>query len=144
MRTPKPVLYEHDALPSDLVHRHQKLGRIPDCGGHRKVGRRGANRYHTRKGYALIHRTVDDHSRLGFSENLCDEKKKETALAFWIRANTYFNLMDIVVQRVLTDYRSCYRSLLFTETSGGGIIHKRTRPYRPQTKRQSRTVQPYV
>jgi transposase InsO family protein len=34
----------------------------------------------------------------------------------------------VVIQRVLTDNGSCYRS-----RAAAGITHKRTRPYRPQT-----------
>lgn len=56
--------YEH-AAPGDLVHVDiKKLGRIPDGGGHRVLGRvvgmRNAGR--TRPGYAYLHNAVDDHS----------------------------------------------------------------------------------
>ena len=36
------------------------------------------------------------------------------------------------MQRVLTDNGSCYRSSVFADALGP-IVHKRTRPYRPQT-----------
>ena len=36
------------------------------------------------------------------------------------------------MKRVLTDNGACYRSLAFAEALGP-IVHKRTRPYRPQT-----------
>jgi len=36
------------------------------------------------------------------------------------------------VHRVLTDNGSCYRSGAFAEALGP-VVHKRTRPYRPQT-----------
>lgn len=43
-------------------------------------------------------------------------------------------VIGITVERVLTDNGSCYRSRLFGQTlSAAGIVHKRTRPYRPQT-----------
>ena len=45
---------------------------------------------------------MDDHSRLVYSEILSDERK-ETASAFWTRANDYFNGCGITVLRVLTD-----------------------------------------
>jgi len=70
-------------------------------------------------------------SRLVYSEILTNERK-ETALAFWIRANAYSNSCGITVLRVLTDNGASYRSKLFAETLGS-IKHKRTRPYRPQT-----------
>jgi Integrase core domain len=53
-------------------------------------------------GTAYIHHAIDDHSRLVYSEILSDERK-ETALAFWARANNYFNGCGITVLRVLTD-----------------------------------------
>jgi transposase InsO family protein len=37
------------------------------------------------------------------------------------------------VKRVLTDNGNCYRSKTFADALGDQIIHKRTRPYRPQT-----------
>lgn len=125
--------YVHDA-PGDLVHVDiKKLGRIPDGGGWRFLGRADGRRDRRRgMGYWYIHNAVDDCSRLGYSELLTDEKK-ETAAGFWERANAYFATAGIVVQRVLTDNGSCYRSTLFAQALGENIKHKRTRPYRPQT-----------
>jgi transposase InsO family protein len=127
--------YEHDA-PGDLVHVDiKKLGRIPDGGGHRVLGRTAGNRNnnkHVRPGYAFLHNAVDDHSRLAYTEIPTDEKK-ETAAAFWTRAAAYFTSCGITVRRVLTDNGSCYRSRLFADALGDTVAHKRTRPYRPQT-----------
>ena len=62
------------------------------------------------------------------------DEKKETAAAFWTRAQAYFTSVGITVERVLTDNGSCYRSRLWRATlTTAGITHKRTRPYRPQT-----------
>ena len=136
--------YVHDA-PGDLVHVDiKKLGRIPDGGGWRFLGRANGNRTKTRPaGYWYIHNAVDDHSRLSYSELLEDERK-ETAAGFWQRANAYFNSVGITVSRVLTDNGSCYRSRDFAVALGEQIKHKRTRPYRPQTngkvERFNRTV----
>ncbi|MFD7282408.1 IS481 family transposase [Streptomyces sp. NPDC059862] len=131
--------------PGELVHVDiKKLGNIPDGGGHRIMPRQQAlaNRQATtavRKpgspaiGYSFVHTAIDDHSRLAYSEVLTDERK-ETASAFWRRANAFFTTHGITVERVLTDNGSCYRSGLFGRTlNAAGIIHKRTRPYRPQT-----------
>ena len=127
--------YEHDA-PGDLVHVDiKKLGRIPDGGGHRIHGRQQGkkNRRSIKHGYWYIHNAVDDHSRLAYSELLSDEKK-ETAVAFWNRAQAYFESAGITITRVLTDNGSCYRSQVFAKTlTDAAITHKRTRPYRPQT-----------
>ncbi|MDQ0767392.1 transposase InsO family protein [Pseudarthrobacter defluvii] len=141
--------YEHHS-PGDLVHVDiKKLGRIPDGGGHRSVGRTAGNRNKTgtavnrRPGYAFLHNAVDDYSRLAYTEILPDEKK-ETAASFWKRANGYFESHGITVKRVLTDNGSCYRSYAFKDALGPEIKHKRTRPYRPQTngkvERYNRTL----
>ncbi|WP_447009788.1 IS481 family transposase [Saccharothrix hoggarensis] len=140
--------YEH-AAPGDLVHVDiKKLGNIPDGGGHKVHGRRAGGRnssahrdpdrprkVHGRPnlGYAYLHNAVDDHSRLAYTEILPDETK-ETAVAFWTRAQTFFQAGGITVKRVLTDNGSCYRSHLWRDTlTHAGITHKRTRAYRPQT-----------
>ncbi len=130
--------YEH-ATPGELVHVDiKKLGRIPDGGGHKRLGRTAGNRNNqqhskqTRLGYTYLHNAVDDHSRLAYTEIHIDERK-ETAAGFWTRANAYFASCGIVVQRVLTDNGSCYRSHAFADALGQKITHKRTRPYRPQT-----------
>lgn len=137
------------AAPGELVHVDiKKLGRIPDGGGHRVLGRAVGNRNNARHnkaarlGYAYLHNAVDDHSRLAYTEILADEKK-ETAAAFWTRANAWFTACGIDVKRVLTDNGSCYRSGAFADALGD-IAHKRTRPYRPQTngkvERYNRTL----
>ena len=120
----------------------KKLGRIPDGGGHRFLGRAAGVRVKkgTKPGTAYIHHAMDDHSRLVYSEILADERK-ETASAFWTRANNYFNDCGIIVLRVLTDNGSAYRSKVFGEALGS-ITHKRTRPYRPQTNGKVEKVQP--
>jgi transposase InsO family protein len=140
--------YEHDA-PGDLVHVDiKKLGNIPDGGGHkihgRAVGGRNsaAHRDPARPrtvggranlGYSYLHNAVDDHSRLAYTEILPDETK-ETAAAFWVRARQFFTDCGVTVLRVLTDNGSCYRSGLWRDTlRDAQIVHKRTRPYRPQT-----------
>jgi transposase InsO family protein len=125
--------YVHDA-PGDLVHVDiKKLGRIPDGGGHKVLGRaHGKRNRRAGVGYWYIHNAVDDCTRLAYSELLADERK-ETAADFWTRANAYFASVGITVQRVLTDNGSCYRSKLFAKTLGEDIKHTRTRPYRPQT-----------
>lgn len=131
------------ARPGELVHVDvKKLGRIPDGGGHRVTDRMTGNQ--NRKattqrrrngkpmiGYHFLHTAIDDHSRLAYTEILADEKK-ETASEFWARANAYFTSVGITVERVLTDNGSCYRSGMFREVLGA-VVHKRTRPYRPQT-----------
>ncbi|RCG16209.1 IS481 family transposase [Sphaerisporangium album] len=151
--------YERTA-PGELIHVDiKKLGNIPDGGGHKAHGRATGGRnssahrdparprtHHGRPnlGYGYLHNAVDDHSRLAYTEILPDETK-ETAAAFWQRAQAYFTECGITAQRVPTDNGSCYRSILWRELlTGQGITHKRTRPYRPQTngkvERYNRTL----
>jgi len=125
--------YEWSA-PGELVHVDiKKLGNIPDGGGHKTLGRQAGRKTRSGVGYSYLHNAVDDHSRLAYSEILTDEKK-ETATAFWRRAQTFFTQAGITVQRVLTDNGSCYRSRDWRDAlAAAQITHKRTRPYRPQT-----------
>jgi transposase InsO family protein len=133
VRAPKPVRYEL-ARPGELVHVDiKKLGRIPDGGGHRVLGRQAGTRNKKKPGigYAYLHHALDDHSRLAYSEILGDERK-ETAAAFWGRARDFFAGLGVSVAAVLTDNGGCYRSRAFA-TALEGTKHRRTRPYRPQT-----------
>ncbi|MFJ7913209.1 IS481 family transposase, partial [Kitasatospora sp. NPDC096204] len=125
--------YEHCA-PGELVHVDiKKLGNIPDGGGHKALGRQAGRRNRSDVGYSYLHNAVDDHSRLAYSEILTDERK-ETATAFWTRANEFFAQAGITVRRVMTDNGACYKSHAWRDVlAGAGITHKRTRPYRPQT-----------
>jgi transposase InsO family protein len=130
----------------DLVHVDvKKLGKIPAGGGWRMLGRTIGN--HNTKadkssgrrskhgdplhGHHFLHTAIDGHSRLAYSELLCDERQ-QTAAAFWTRANSWFTECGITVRNVLTDNGSCYRSHAFKDALAG-IEHRRTRPYRPQT-----------
>jgi transposase InsO family protein len=130
--------YEH-AAPGDLVHVDiKKLGKIPDGGGWRALGRAagGRNRHKHSPGSSPVigyhlHTALDDHSRLAYSKLLPDERK-ETAAAFWHRAAAWFTSCGITVQQVLTDNGACYRSQAFAAALGH-TRHRRTRPYRPQT-----------
>ncbi len=126
--------YERERV-GELVHVDiKKLGKIPDGGGWKVVGRQVGKKHNPgrkRIGYGYIHSAVDDHSRLAYSEILGDERK-ETASDFWLRAVRWFGEMGITIEEVLTDNGSCYRSKHFNQTLGD-IKHRRTRPYRPQT-----------
>ena len=147
--------YERDR-PGELVHVDiKKPGNIPDGGGHRVLTRQTGetNRQATtparspsgtpKISYSFIHTAVDDHSRLAYSEIHTDERK-ETAVAFWHRAQAFFDDNGITVERVLTDNDSCYRSHAWRQAlATAGITHKRT-PALPTTdQRESRTLQPH-
>ena len=135
VRKTKPVCYDHQN-PGDLIHVDvKKLGRIPDGGGWRTLGKTAGIRNKKKSvpiGYSFLHSAIDDHSRVVYSEILTDEKK-ESAAAFWKRANAFYAGLGITVARVMTDNGSCYRSKLFNDALGNEIKHKYTKPYRPQT-----------
>ncbi|TFD84760.1 IS481 family transposase, partial [Cryobacterium psychrotolerans] len=123
VRKPKAVRYEREN-PGDLVHVDvKKLGRIPDGGGHRTLGRQAGRRNRrSGVGHSFLHSAIDDNSRLVYSEILTNEKK-ETAAGFWQRANAFYASHGITVLRVMTDNGSCYRSRFFNDALGD-IKHK--------------------
>lgn len=104
------VRYERER-PGELVHMDvKKLGKIPDGGGWRALGRAAGNRDRKVKiGYDYVHSLVDDHSRLAYSEILPDEKAT-TCAAFLERAAAYFAAKGIdCIERVMTDNAFAYR-----------------------------------
>jgi transposase InsO family protein len=128
--------YERER-PGELIHVDiKKLGKIPQGGGWKTLGRQAGQR-NSRNfgrqpvGFEFIHSAVDDHSRLAYSEILTDERK-DTAAGFWRRAVIWFAEHGIEIEEVLTDNGSCYRSLPFAEALGE-VKHRKTKPYRPQT-----------
>jgi transposase InsO family protein len=148
--TGEPVRrYEH-AQPGDLLHMDvKKLGRVPDGGGWRYVGREQGrlNRASTQRrtgtpkskwrnpliGTCFLHTVIDDHSRVAYVEAR-DDETKETATEVLRNAVAWFAERGVVVERVLTDNGGCYRSLVWRDTCAElNITPKRTRPYRPQT-----------
>ena len=141
--------YEHHH-PGDLIHVDvKKLGKVPDGGGWRYVGRQqgekngavtaartGAPNSKYRKpriGTCYLHTVIDDHSRVAYVE-AHDDETKETATRVLTNAVAWFAERGVTVQRVLSDNGGCYRSNLWRDTCAElGITPKKTRPYRPQT-----------
>jgi transposase InsO family protein len=138
--------YEHDH-PGSLIHVDvKKLGNVPDRGGWRYVGRQQGrhNRqatpdkprnqwHHAKMGTAFVHTVIDDHSRVAYAE-IHDDETAVTAAGVLHRASAWFAARGVVVERVLSDNGSAYRSHLWRDTCAElGITAKRTRPYRPQT-----------
>jgi transposase InsO family protein len=132
IRRPRPTRYER-SHPGELVHMDiKKLGRIPDGGGHRMLGRTTGNHNNkqSRPGYAYLHHVIDDHSRYAYSEILTNEQQ-ETVVAFWDRAVAAYAAVGITIQAVMTDHGAAYRSRAFAATLGN-VRHLWTQPYRPQ------------
>ena len=129
--------YERER-PGELVHLDiKKLGKIGRVGhrmhGNRRTRARGI-------GWECVHVAIDDHSRLTYAEVLPDELGETTA-AFLVRAVAWFAQQGIVVERLLTDNGSPYRSLVFATTCLSlGIGQRFTRPYRPQTNGKAERV----
>ncbi|MET7932001.1 IS481 family transposase [Streptomyces sp. NPDC005349] len=127
--------YERDQ-PGELVHVDvKKLGRIPDGGGHRVLGRQAGRTTRTSMGFDYVHSAVDDHTRLAYSEIHADEKAA-TCADFLRRAAAFFTTLGITrIERVLTDNAWSYRkSFAWRQALDElGATGKLTRPYRPQT-----------
>ncbi|MEU9948716.1 IS481 family transposase [Streptomyces sp. NPDC047939] len=124
------------ARPGELIHVDvKKLGRIPDGGGHKTLGRQAGRATRSQMGFDYVHSAVDDHSRLAYSEIHPDEKVA-TCADFLTRAAAFFHSHGITrIERVLTDNAWAYRKGLawkaaLTKLEATG---KLTRPYRPQT-----------
>lgn len=122
--------------PGALIHQdHKKLGRIPDGGGHRVLGRSDASqrRADRGRGYDHLEVFVDDASRLGFVA-LVDDERPVSAVDALQRAAAFYAARGLRIERVLTDNGAAYRSRAYAaELAALGARHKRTRPYRPQT-----------
>ncbi|WP_270890026.1 IS481 family transposase [Pedococcus sp. 5OH_020] len=106
------VRYERER-PGELVHMDvKKLGKIPDGGGWRALGRPATQAEKTKRpkiGYDYVHSLVDDHCRLAYSEVLPDETGP-TCAGFLARAADYFAAKGIPrIERVMTDNAFAYR-----------------------------------
>lgn len=140
------IRYERDR-PGELVHMDvKKLGRIPDGGGRRSLGRDIADRHRDAPvGFDYVHSLVDDHSRLAYSEILPDEKGP-TCAGFLERAIDYFADHGIArIERLITDNAWAYRFSLRQLCVERGIRQKFIRPHCPwhnrKVERFNRTLQ---
>jgi transposase InsO family protein len=128
----EPVRRYEREHPGELIHIDiKKLGRFERI-GHRITGdrRQGETRG---AGFEFVHVSIDDASRLAFSQILPDERK-ESAVAFLAAAVAYYASLGVKVARVMTDNGSCYRAKAFRKACRDrGLRHIRTRPYTPKT-----------
>lgn len=120
------------ARAGELVHIDvKKLGRFSRP-GHRMLGR-GSGRFEEGAGYEYVHVCVDDFSRLAYVELLPDERAV-SAIGFLRRAVNWFAAQGVVVERVMTDNGSAYRSHAHRAACALlALRHSRTRPRRPRT-----------
>jgi transposase InsO family protein len=128
-----PVRRYEACHPGALVHQdHKKLGRIPDGGGHRLLGRATAPHSHGRGlGYDHFEVIVDDRSRRAVVVQVPDESGESAGKALAV-AIACFAAEGMEVERVMTDNGWAYRSTAYRAVLGRRR-HTRTRPYRPQT-----------
>jgi transposase InsO family protein len=139
----KPAERYERERPGELVHIDvKKLGRIQGGAGKRVWG--GSSHYNrtftdkagkrrTTVGWDYVHVAIDDAIRLAYAEVLPDEKAV-SAVGFLRRAIAFFRRHGVLVERVLTDNGSPYRSTVHAVACRSlGVRHLRTRPHRPQT-----------
>lgn len=128
-----PVRYQA-CHPGALLHQdHKKLGRIPDGGGWRALGRDLAPHHgHSRAGYEHLEVIVDDASRYAVVVPVPDETTA-SAVGALEAALAEFALLGVRVDRVLTDNGANYKRQFDAAVERLGARHKRTRPRRPQT-----------
>ena len=158
--TGEPARRYERSRPGELLHVDTtKFGNIPDGGGWRFVGKTQGNtnrqatrdrtgiksrKYHPKVGTCFVHTVIDDYTRLAYAE--ChDDEKATTAVAVLHRAVAWFAERGVIVERVLSDNGSAYKSDLWRDTCAElDIKVKKTRPYRPQTngkiERRHRTL----
>jgi transposase InsO family protein len=128
-----PVRYQA-CHPGALVHQdHKKLGRIPDGGGWRALGRdRAPHHGRSRAGYEHLEVVIDDASRYAVVVPVPDETSA-SAIAALEAAAAEFARLGIRIERVLTDNGANYKRTFDAAVERLGARHKRTRPFRPQT-----------
>lgn len=132
--TSAPVRYVA-CHPGALVHQdHKKLGRVPDGGGWRVLGRDVAPHHgHSNAGYEHLEVFVDDASRYAVVVPVPDERGESASWAVEL-AVSQFAEVGIRIERMLTDNGASYRSHVYRDTLlVNDIRHKRTRPFHPQT-----------
>ncbi len=120
--------------PGALLHQdHKKLGRIPDGGGWRVLGRENRRHpEHRTTGYEHLEVIVDDASRYAVVVPVPNETAASAIAALEIAAAEFARL-GIRIDRVLTDNGTQYKVQFDAAVARLGARHKRTRRYRPQT-----------
>jgi transposase InsO family protein len=133
-RVREPVRRYEREHPGELVHVDtKKLASLKHGIGRRLHHQQEAHPMKSPAGYVVLYAAIDDATRLGYTEQLSDERA-ETAAAFLVRACGFFMEQGIQTQRILTDNGGVFRSHVWAEACVDlGVRHRYTRPYRPQT-----------
>lgn len=132
LEPPVPVVRYERGAAGELLHLDtKKLGRI-DGVGHRITGDRTLNR-NRGIGWDMVHLAIDDHSRVSFGLIKPDERG-ESCAQFLRQAVSYYAELGVVIDRVMTDNGTGYRSKAFRQACVElSVRHVRTRPYTPKT-----------
>jgi len=127
---PPVVRYERER-PGELLHIDtKKLGRFWQVG--KRILDDGVRRNRA-AGWQHVHVAVDDHSRLARAEILPTDRAVD-AVAFLRRTVAWYREQGVVVDAVLTDNGTAYRSRRWREVCATlGLRHLRTRPDTPRT-----------
>jgi len=122
--------YEH-AAPGEMLHIDTKRLGVIAREGHRIHGNRRTRARGV--GWEFLFVAIDDHARIGFTQ-MHPFERGPNAVEFLQAAVAYYASLGITVRRVLTDNGSPFMSHAWRQTCAElGIVHKRTRAYRPQT-----------
>lgn len=117
-----------DLQPAQPVTRYER-----DRPGHRVTADRTGQSNSRGIGWEYLHLMIDDHSRLGYSAILADEKRR-SCLSFLFEALRFFRAHGVRVHRVMTDNGTSFRSHRYAEALRRlQIKHIRTKPYTPRT-----------
>jgi transposase InsO family protein len=139
--TAAPVRYVA-CHPGALLHQdHKKLGRIPDGGGWRGLGRvEGPHHGRSNAGYEHLEVVIDDASRYTVVVPVPDETAASAVFGLETAAAEFARL-GIRIERMLTDNGAGYKSHTYRDALADlDVRHKRTRPWRPQTNGKAERV----
>jgi transposase InsO family protein len=135
-RSSGEVIRYEKSRPGELVHIDvKKLGRVPQGGGWRIIGRENISTYRFKqppRGFDYLHVAVDDHSRFAYVEVHADERG-DTCGEFLERTVERFRQLGVRVEAVMTDNALNYVRAKAFRQALGEVSHVVTRPYRPQT-----------
>ena len=132
-REPREAALRYEwPCPGNLLHIDTKRHACFIEPGHAVTGKRTHGSVGA--GWEFVHTIVDDCSRLAYAE-VHDDEKAATVTAFTRRALDWFLERGIVAERLLSDNAWAYvknkdLAKLFDRRQ---ILHKRTKPYSPQT-----------
>ena len=120
--------------PGELGHIDvKKLGRVSGGVGHRITQARAKAGRTRGGGWEFVHVCVDDCTRLAYVEVL-DDERTDSVIAFLGRAIAWLADHGVIVERVMTDNGSAYRSHAHAAACRSlGLKHLFTAPYRPRT-----------